>query len=122
VALLSEPQAVAARVLHGAKVTDAQLLKAFALSLPADDATTPAAGEVPFSDDAKASLREALKAALRLGHNYIGTEHILLGILRDEGEAGQKLGGLGVTIPEVESGVRRELEALVSRRKGDEPI
>jgi ATP-dependent Clp protease ATP-binding subunit ClpA len=122
VALLSEPQAVAARVLYGANITDAQLLAAFGLSLPPDDAAAPERGKVPFSDDAKSSLREALKAALRLGHNYIGTEHILLGILRDEREAGTKLAGLGLTIPGLETAVKRELDELVRRQKTDEPL
>ena len=50
------------------------------------------------------------------------TEYILLGILRDEGEAGTTLAGLGLTIPELETAVQRELDELVKRQKADEPI
>jgi ATP-dependent Clp protease ATP-binding subunit ClpA len=114
-ALLSEPDAVAARVIHGAGVTDARLLEAFALKLPTGDTPAPPAGVVPFADRAKTSLREALMAALRLGHNYIGTEHILLGILRDDGDAARRLETLGLAIPEVEAAVIEELANLVKR-------
>ena len=41
-------------------------------------------GHLPFSTDAKKALESALREALALGHNYIGTEHIVLGLLRDE--------------------------------------
>jgi ATP-dependent Clp protease ATP-binding subunit ClpC len=49
-------------------------------------------GHLPFTVDAKKSLEFALREALALGHNYIGTEHILLGIIREgEGLGGQIL-------------------------------
>src|SRR6201999_30237 len=98
VALLSEPDAVAARVIHGRDISDEQFLASFGLTLPASDAAVPPEGEVPFSVEAKSALREALKAALRLGHNYIGTEHILLGLIRDEGETAKVLVTLGLTV------------------------
>lgn len=41
-------------------------------------------GHVPFTPRAKAALENGLREALDLGHNYIGTEHLLLGLLRDE--------------------------------------
>jgi ATP-dependent Clp protease ATP-binding subunit ClpA len=113
VALLSEPAAIAAQVIHQAGITDAKLLKAFTLELPDLTTAAPPRGEVPFSTDSKTALREALKAALRLGHNYIGTEHILLGILRDEGDAAHKLNELGLTIPTTEAAVTAALARLV---------
>jgi ATP-dependent Clp protease ATP-binding subunit ClpA len=112
VALLAEPDAIAARVIHAAGITDKQLTAAFALELPPSDTATPAEGEVPFGDTAKSTLREALKAALRLGHNYIGTEHLLLGLLRDEGDAAKKLAKLGLTMSTTEAGVNAELDKL----------
>ena len=110
VALLSEPDGIAARVIRGSGVTDAQLTEAFGVELPNEDTRIPPRGEVPFTLDGKTALREALKAALHLGHNYIGTEHILLGILGDGGEAARKLAGLGLAIPEVEKAVKDALE------------
>ena len=119
VAQLCEPGAVAARVLRGMGVPNEKLLAEFGLELPDLDTPAPDAGVVPFAENAKTALREALKAALRLGHNYIGTEHILLGVLRDGGDAGQKLEALGLTLPEVETEVKRLLEELVNERNAE---
>jgi hypothetical protein len=59
---------------------------------------TPVRGHLPFSPHAKKTLELALREALALGHNYIGTEHIVLALRRvDEGAAGQILGELGVS-------------------------
>jgi hypothetical protein len=56
----------------------------------------PASGHIPFTDRAKKALESSLREALQLGHNYIGTEHILLGLIRDsDGVAAQVLGRLG---------------------------
>src|SRR5712691_8992721 len=55
-------------------------------------------GHIPFTPRAKKVLELALREALHLGHNYIGTEHILLGTLAEEdGIGGKTLTGLGVT-------------------------
>jgi Clp amino terminal domain, pathogenicity island component len=56
----------------------------------------------------RAALREALKQALRLGHNYIGTEHLLLGILFAKGDAGQLLIDLGLTTGQAGAGGARQ--------------
>jgi len=48
----------------------------------------PPADQIPFTSDAKRVLERALREAVRLGHNYIGTEHLLLGLLREEDSAG----------------------------------
>jgi ATP-dependent Clp protease ATP-binding subunit ClpA len=82
-ALFSEPEAIAAKVLAAMGVSAGQA----AAALPA--AAGPAAaggdgGRVPWSADARQALTGALAAALELGHNYIGTEHLLLGLLEDE--------------------------------------
>ncbi len=56
-------------------------------------------GHIPFTSRAKKVLELALREALQLGHNYIGTEHILLGLIREgEGVAAQVLQGLGVDL------------------------
>jgi hypothetical protein len=73
-------------------------------------------GKLPFTPRAKAVLRSAVEEALQLGHNYIGTEHLLLGLLADEGSVAAKvLQDLGVT----QSIVRhRTLELLAGYAKG----
>jgi ATP-dependent Clp protease ATP-binding subunit ClpA len=68
-------------------------------------APTPGAGQldkVPFSPEAKKALELSLREALRLGHNYIGTEHVLLGLLRgaetEFSEVNEVIGGLAVQV------------------------
>jgi ATP-dependent Clp protease ATP-binding subunit ClpA len=112
--LLSEPEGVAAKVIYGAGLTDEQVLAALRL----DSADTGAAGEagtdvaalrrLRFTDAGRAVMRGALTAALKLGHNYIGTEHLLLGILNAGGDAGEVLSGLGLTPGLTERGLAAE--------------
>jgi ATP-dependent Clp protease ATP-binding subunit ClpA len=51
-------------------------------------------GKIPFSPDAKKALELSLREALALGHNYIGTEHLFLGVEREAERRGQTLDGL----------------------------
>jgi len=67
-------------------------------------------GHIPFTPRAKKVLELSLREALQLGHNYIGTEHILLGLIREgEGVAAQILVKLGVKLPEVREQVTQIL-------------
>jgi ATP-dependent Clp protease ATP-binding subunit ClpA len=69
------------------------------------------AGHIPFTPRAKQVLELALREALQLGHNYIGTEHILLGLLREgEGVASQVLVRLGADL----SRVRQQVIQMLS--------
>ncbi|MBP1325764.1 ATP-dependent Clp protease ATP-binding subunit ClpC [Leucobacter exalbidus] len=62
----------------------------------------PPAGHIPFTPRAKKVLELSLREALQLGHNYIGTEHILLGLIREgEGVAAQVLAKLGADLNRV---------------------
>ena len=59
----------------------------------------PSTGHIPFTPRAKKVLELSLREALQLGHNYIGTEHILLGLIHEgDGVAAQVLVGLGVEL------------------------
>ncbi len=63
-------------------------------------------GHIPFTPRAKKVLELSLREALQLGHNYIGTEHILLGLIREgEGVAAQVLINLGADLEKVRSAV-----------------
>jgi ATP-dependent Clp protease ATP-binding subunit ClpA len=64
-----------------------------------------------FTDRARQVVVDAQASARRLGHNYIGTEHLLLGLLQGDGVAARVLAGLGVTPAAVE----REVLAVVGR-------
>jgi ATP-dependent Clp protease ATP-binding subunit ClpA len=116
-ALLTEPEGIAALVIHSAGVSDEGLLAEFALELP-ESPTTPAPprGEVPFSTASKEALKGSLMAALRLGHNYIGTEHILLGVVQSGGDVAEQLEALGLTLPVVEAGLAAEFERIKQQR------
>jgi ATP-dependent Clp protease ATP-binding subunit ClpA len=83
----------------------AQVLRSLDMSLDAvrtevrqiiGEGTAPPAGHVPFTPRAKKVLELSLREALELGHTYIGTEHILLGLVREgEGVAAQVLEKMG---------------------------
>ena len=75
-------------------------------------------GHIPFTPRAKKVLELSLREALQLGHNYIGTEHILLGLIREgEGVAAQVLVKLGADL----SRVRQTVIQLLSGYQGKEP-
>src|SRR5262245_30446528 len=72
-------------------------------------------GHIPFTPRAKKVLELALREALQLGHTYIGTEHMLLGLVREgEGVAAQVLVALGADLHRVREAVLRLLEGSVA--------
>jgi len=76
-------------------------------------------GHIPFTPRAKKVLELSLREALQLGHNYIGTEHILLGLIREgEGVAAQVLVKLGADL----NRVRRQVIQLLSGYQGKEAV
>jgi Clp amino terminal domain, pathogenicity island component len=61
---------------------------------------------IPFEPEPKEAMKQALDQALELGHNYIGTEHLLLGLLRvPDGQGAQLLSELGITYETARAGV-----------------
>ncbi|MCX4680334.1 ATP-dependent Clp protease ATP-binding subunit [Streptomyces sp. NBC_01433] len=91
--LLTEPDGIAARVIAARGVGPDAVRTAAAAALP------PAADEVPelipYDADSRKVLELTFREALRLGHNYVGTEHILLALLEFEDGSGV-LTGLGI--------------------------
>ena len=80
--------------------------------------TTMPDGSPPFTPRAKKVLELSLREALQLGHNYIGTEHILLGLLREgDGVAPQVLVGLGVGLTTVREQVMQVLEGYRAQKR-----
>ncbi|MGO1543374.1 MAG: ATP-dependent Clp protease ATP-binding subunit [Gulosibacter sp.] len=76
-------------------------------------------GHIPFTPRAKKVLELSLREALQLGHNYIGTEHILLGLIREgEGVAAQVLVKLGADL----NSVRQQVIQLLAGFQGKEPV
>jgi hypothetical protein len=75
-------------------------------------------GHIPFTPRAKKVLELSLREALQLGHNYIGTEHILLGLIREgEGVAAQVLVRLGADL----NRVRQQVIQLLHGRGAEQP-
>lgn len=91
--LLGEPDALGARVITGQGVSPAAVREAAVLALPAAADEVPEL--IPYDGGARKVLELTFREALRLGHNYVGTEHILLALLEFEGGAGV-LTGLGI--------------------------
>lgn len=83
-ALFAEPDGIAAKLLASQGIT-AETAQA-AITLPPPSEQVPAL--IPFNGGAKKALELTFRQALRLGHNYIGTEHILLALAEAEGEDG----------------------------------
>ena len=98
--LIHEGEGVAAKALESVGVSLEAVREKVAETIgPAGSSTT---GSPPFSPRAKKVLELSLREALQLGHNYIGTEHMLLGLVREgEGVAAQVLVSLGADPPRV---------------------
>jgi ATP-dependent Clp protease ATP-binding subunit ClpC len=76
-------------------------------------------GHIPFTPRAKKVLELSLREALQLGHNYIGTEHILLGLIREgEGVAAQVLVKLGADLSRVRQQVIQLLSGYTGGKEG----
>jgi hypothetical protein len=122
--LLSEPDGLAARAIHGAGVTDEQVLTALGLDPAAaggeatrEEAEPQALRRLRFTEEGRAAMSAAVTTALKLGHNYIGTEHVLLGILNGTGGAGQVLHGLGVTPGFTQAWLTEEFARIRAQRE-----
>ncbi len=106
--LLTEPDALAAKaiVIQGTSLD--RVREATVATLPAAVEEVPAL--IPYDAVGKKALELTFREALRLGHNYIGTEHILLALLELENGRGV-LSGLGISKDDVEAIVLRMLNA-----------
>jgi Clp amino terminal domain, pathogenicity island component len=120
VAVLTQPQGVAAVVLHELGVRDDDVTAAVGVA-PHPGDPDPSGAElagIGYDESGTAALRGALTAALRLRHNYIGTEHLLLGVLLADGPAAQGLASLGLDTARVEEAVRTAVERIAARLSG----
>lgn len=113
--LLSEPEGFAARALTALGATPEQIREQVGAG-PAPAAVADSR-QLPFSDRAKVSLGRGFHAALELGHNYIGTEHILLGLLADTRGAGATaLGALGITEQRARDWLTEAIDDILTAR------
>jgi ATP-dependent Clp protease ATP-binding subunit ClpA len=109
-------QGLAARAIEAQDVTLDRVREAATAILGPTVATVPE--HIPFGPGAKKVLHLAMREALRLGHNYIGTEHILLGLLRDGKARGTRiLTGLGISRDRAEEWILTQLEEIQLGRR-----
>src|SRR5919205_78602 len=113
--LIQEGEGVAAKALESLGIS-LEAVRAQVEEIIGQGQTAPT-GHIPFTPRAKKVLELSLREALQLGHNYIGTEHILLGLIREgEGVAAQVLVKLGADL----SRVRQQVIQLLSGYSGKE--
>jgi hypothetical protein len=111
--LLAEPDALAAKAITAQGVLLDVVRQAATAALP--PAVEEAPELVPYGSDAKKVLELTFREALRLGHNYVGTEHILLALLEFENGEGV-LSGLGITKEAAEENVTTALAKIQQER------
>jgi hypothetical protein len=116
--LLHEPDGLAVKAIKALGVqTDAVHEAAVAAAGPGQIAE-PSAADISFAPGAKEVLALALGHALRLGHNYIGTEHLVLGLLeKEESAGGGTLTGLGITQGRVDQWLQAELARIAQAKR-----
>jgi hypothetical protein len=107
--LLHEPEALAARAMAEQGAPPDRVRAAVTAAL-GPRVETPPLGHIPFTPRAKKVRELAVRAALRLGHDYIGTEHMLLALFEEEeGVAAKVLAGLGLEREPAEQWIVAEL-------------
>ncbi len=109
--LLSEPDGIAARVLAARTGGGDALREAVTATLPAEAEEPPEL--VPYDAASRKVLELTYREALRLGHNYVGTEHVLLALVEHEDGAGP-LTGAGLDKAGVERDIAGELARAVA--------
>ena len=111
--LIHEGEGVAAKALESLSIS-LEAVRNQVEEIIGQGGSSPS-GHIPFTPRAKKVLELSLREALQLGHNYIGTEHILLGLIREgEGVAAQVLVKLGADL----SRVRQQVIQLLSGYQG----
>ena len=115
--LLREEEGLAARVLESLDITVERVRAQVVRIVGSGEEVT--SGQIPFTPRAKKVLELALREALSLGHNYIGTEHILLGLVREnEGVAARILLDFDADSEKIRNEVIRMLSGPGGRRQG----
>ena len=113
--LLSEPAAIGAKTLVAQGLSLDSVRENASRSLPGRAESTPAL--IPFDTHARKALELTFREALRLGHNYIGTEHILLALIEQEGGEGT-LTSLGLDKEAAEATIVASVQAIADGKAG----
>ena len=114
--LISEGEGVAAKALETMEIKG-EAVRASVIEI-IGEGEKPVEGHIPFTPRAKRVFELSLREALQLGHNYIGTEHLLLGLLKEgEGVAAQVLTKQGADMAQVRQTV---IQMLSGYQRGDD--
>jgi hypothetical protein len=116
--LLHEPDGLAVKAITALGVSPDAVHEAAVAAAGPGVLDGPSTEDVPFTSSAKNVLALALAHALRLAHNYIGTEHILLGLLEEEESAGGgTLTSLGITQDRADPWLQAELARIAAAKR-----
>jgi hypothetical protein len=115
--LLGEPAALAAKLLL-AKAGSADAVRQAVADRMAEDGAEAPHGQVPFTPQGAQMLTETIREASRLGHDFVGTEHLLLGLLAvQDGTAAAALGALGMDLDNMRPLVAAEVSERMRRNE-----
>jgi len=104
--LIREPEGIASEVLTNFGMTVDTLRNKIHEMFGQSEAQAAVGGELPFSENAKVVLNFAFREATQFGHEYIGTEHLLLGLIRlTQSKGAQILTAMGVDLEQVRVGI-----------------
>ena len=116
--LLHEPEGLAAKAIEALGVPVDSARNALVAALPPATVDELAEGQIPFSPRTKKMMHVTVREALKLGHNYIGTEHLLLSVLEfEEASGGGPLTGLGITRERAQQWLAAELQRLAEAKR-----
>ncbi|MFD7598081.1 Clp protease N-terminal domain-containing protein [Kitasatospora sp. NPDC059812] len=115
--LLAEPEGIGLKALAAQGITPEAVREAAAAALPTATEQVPAL--IPYDAQGKKVLELTFREALKLGHNYVGTEHILLALLELENGSGV-LAGLGVEKSEAETFTSEAIKAIIAARNAEQ--
>ncbi|TAN24861.1 MAG: hypothetical protein EPN30_06070 [Actinomycetota bacterium] len=116
---LADPEGLAARALRLLEIDFDQLYRELSIG-PAsagDDPEPSTLLRFQYSSACREAFKDAFKAAIRLGHNYIGTEHLLIALVSGEGAVRQAFANLGIGVDLIQSAVTAEIANLVLKLK-----
>jgi ATP-dependent Clp protease ATP-binding subunit ClpA len=120
-ATLLDPEGVAAKIIGRAGLTLDQVYTALGTAAPVQpssaDASPAGLADLVMDESGREALKSALRAALRFKHNYIGTEHLLIGVIDAGGPAGAALAaGLGLTRETVREHMKAVFAVILEER------
>ncbi|MBF9069746.1 Clp protease N-terminal domain-containing protein [Streptacidiphilus fuscans] len=115
--LLGEPRGLAYEVLVAKAGSEQAVRDAIEAAMPPAGKKPARGGHIPFRPEGKQAIDHARQAAADLGHDWVGTEHMLLGLIRtEEGPAAQILHSLGFTPEELQEMVKAAITARLAAR------